>query len=128
MFRTNAREHQRVVPNPCGLSKIHDRNISTLSNACVPRSGYPFVRQGFLRLSILSEWRTCRLWICHRNLCYVLCHKSGCASIDGLWSDHVEYIKSTVDGIILFFFFFHFTFLLKLLKSTIFFRKISLID
>lgn len=37
LFRTNARE-QRVAPNPCGLSKIHDRNISTLSNACVPRS------------------------------------------------------------------------------------------
>lgn len=68
-----------------GLSKIHDRNISTLSNACVPRSrGYPFVRQGFLRLSILSEWRTCRLWICHRNLCYVLCHKSGCASMPAM--------------------------------------------
>ena len=96
LFRTNTRE-QRVAPNPCGLSKIHDRNISTLSNACVPRSGYPFVRQGFLRLSILSEWRTCRLWICHRNLCYVLCHKSGCASIDALWSDQIaEYIKSTL--------------------------------
>ena len=32
--------------DPHALLKVHCRNISTLSNACVPISGYPFVGRG----------------------------------------------------------------------------------